>query len=249
MSRFFVETKKDPQIGDDIYIEGSDARHISLVLRKAVGAELEVVCGNSPFIAEIIKINENRVELLLKQVLPAAKEADLQLYLLQGIAKGEKMELIIQKAVELGVSTVIPLACERSVVQLKGDKAIDRQKRWQKIAEAAAKQCGRDKIPEILPVQNLQNALLCLPENTQIIMPWESETENSLSKLLAAKPPQKAAVIIGPEGGLTVAEVKTAKAKGAEVVTLGPRILRTETAAVSAVAIIMFAWGDIWGKA
>ena len=134
MSRFFVEDSRDLQIGDTVYVEGSDARHIRLVLRKAAGQELEVVCSNRPFLAGITGVSANRIELQLKQALPAPQEADLELYLLQGLAKGDKMEVVIQKAVELGVSAVRPVACEHSVVRLKGDKAGERQKRWQKIA-------------------------------------------------------------------------------------------------------------------
>ena len=242
MRRFFVEGKY--QVGDIVALKESDSKHFAKVLRGKVGEEIQIVAEEDVFLAEVTSV-ENTVTAEIKELTAEYSEAPIDIYLLQGMAKGERMDLVIQKAVELGVKAIIPVACERCVVQLKGSKAVDKQKRWQKIAESAAKQCGRQRVTEIMPVSHLADAIKMLPENTKVIMPWEEAEDNTLKKVLTTNEPQNVAVIIGPEGGLTESEVALAKLAGAEVVTLGKRILRTETAAIVAVTIVMYQWGDL----
>jgi 16S rRNA (uracil1498-N3)-methyltransferase len=159
------------------------------------------------------------------------------------------MDLIVQKATELGVYKFIPLVCERSVVKLSGDKSQRRSERWQRIAQEAAKQCRRPEIPEVLPPVGWEEALSGMPEGVNAIIPWEEENQKSLKKILGESQLQgDVYVFIGPEGGFTSAEVELARSRGVRPVTLGPRILRTETAGLAVLAIILYQFGDLGGK-
>ncbi|MGI5824431.1 MAG: 16S rRNA (uracil(1498)-N(3))-methyltransferase [Bacillota bacterium] len=243
MRRFFVDGEYE--IGGCVELKAADSKHFAKVLRGNVGDEIQIVAGEQVFLAEVTEVRET-VKAELREQTAEYAEAPIDLYLLQGIAKGERMDLIIQKAVELGARAIVPVAFERCVVQLKGAKAADKKKRWQKIAESAAKQCGRQRITEIMPVSSLSGALDLLPSGAKIIMPWEEAEGSTLKEVLTAgEPSANIAVIIGPEGGLTKSEVEAARARGAEVVTLGKRILRTETAAIAVVTIIMYQWADL----
>lgn len=247
--RFFLENAA--AVGDEVTLSAADSRHLRLVLRRAVGDKITVVAANRVFAAELTQVGE-RVQARLSAELAAYSEASLELILLQGLAKGERMEIVIQKAVELGVSRIVPLALERSVVKLSGEKAAAKRERWQKIADAAAKQCGRTRLVEVAPVQSLDEALRELPPNCRVLLPWEEAAADprgmAMADALAEAAPAACAVIIGPEGGLTAAEAGLAAAAGARLVTLGRRILRTETAAIAALAIVMYQWGDLNGR-
>ena len=242
MRRFFVDGEY--AVDDVVALKEADSRHFTKVLRGETGDEIQIVAGERVF-AAVVTETGSVVRARLTAALESYSEAPIDLYLLQGIAKGERMDLVIQKGVELGVKAIIPIAFERCVVQLKGAKAADKQKRWQKIAESAAKQCGRQRITEIMPVSSLAEAFARLPKDAKLIMPWEEAEDVTLKKILQSAEPQNAAVIIGPEGGLTEQEVAAARKAGAEVVTLGKRILRTETAAIVVCAIIMYQWADL----
>ncbi len=249
--RFFLEDAAD--VNDTVSLNAVDSYHLSRVLRRKSGDRIELVSANRVFAAEILNVGEAvRVRLLAE--LAAYGEPPLELILLQGLAKGERMELVLQKAVELGATRIVPVACERSVVRLAAGKAAAKQERWQKIADAAAKQCGRTRLVEVAPVQSLAEALRGLPADCRIIMPWEEAAESpdgcSLRAALSAaeRRPGAAAVIIGPEGGLTGQEAALAKSCGAELVSLGRRILRTETAAIAVLSIVMYVWGDLHGE-
>lgn len=244
--RFFLEQAYG--VGDEAALSATDSRHLSRVLRVRPGDEITVVSANRVYNAEILTVGDE-VQVRLADELAAYTEAPLELVLLQGLAKGERMEIVIQKAVELGVSRIVPVACERSVVRLAGDKAAAKQARWQKIADAAAKQCGRTMLPEIALPMSMRDAIASLPEACRVIMPWEEADGDGVGCTMAAAlreaAPASAAVIIGPEGGLTAEEAALAEAAGARLVTLGKRILRTETAAIVALALVMHAWGDL----
>lgn len=247
--RFFLEEAAN--VGDIVELSSADSRHLRVVLRKKPGAAITVVSANRVFAAELADVGDVVTAKLLREV-EAYGESELGVILLQGLAKGERMEIVLQKAVELGASRIVPVACERSVVRLDAGRAANKQQRWQKIADSAAKQCGRIRLAEVAAVQDMRTAIAGLPEGCRIIMPWEEADGESigmpLSAALAEERPQSVAIIIGPEGGLTAEEANLAKDAGARLVTLGKRILRTETAAIAALAVVMYAWGDLNGE-
>ena len=244
MRRFFLRSLEEAAL------TGTEALHVAKVLRLQAGAVI-IVCdaeGRSAE-AEVTAVSEERIVLQLRHILEETAEADLRLHVLQGLAKGEKMEWVLQKTVELGCSFFAPIAAERSVLRLDAKKAAAKQERWERIALEAAKQCKRSRIPEIRPVASLDEALAALPEGALLLVLYEDEKSLGLKEALAALPecPQEVALLIGPEGGLTQQEVALARQHGALVVRMGPRILRTETAAVAAAAIVMYELGDLGG--
>ena len=238
------------QIGaKEIVITGNDLEHLSRVLRLKPGETITVSDGEDRvYFCVLTQINKSRAVAEIKSVSPDYSEPSLEVTLLQGLPKGDKLELIIQKAVELGISRVVPVAMERSVVQLSGAKAEARVQRWQRIAQEAAKQSRRGCIPSVSPIVSLAEALEELPERNLVLLPWEEERSRGLKEILLSPQAQKAAgitLIIGPEGGLPEKELLMAKNKGAIPLSLGPRILRTETAAIATVAIVMYQLGDL----
>ena len=244
MHRFFV-----PQLyNEEMTIEGVDARHISKVLRMQPGAQLQIVSDDGvSALAEISAIDSEKVTVRCLEKLAESHEPRVKLTLAQGLAKGEKMDFIIQKAVELGVSEIIPVAMEHSVVRLEGDKAVKKAERWQKIAEAAAKQSKRDIIPMVQPVQTMEQMLADNPCDCKLIA-YECEDKLGLKAALQKEQALKELLlIIGPEGGISETELQQARTAGALVVSLGKRILRAETAALVAAAAIFYETGDLGG--
>ena len=245
MHRFFV-----PQLyNEEMYIEGVDARHISKVLRMQPGAQLQIVSDDGvSAMAEITAIDSERVTVRCLEKLAESHEPRVKLVLAQGLAKGEKMDFIIQKAVEMGAYSVIPVAMEHSVVRLDGAKAAKKVERWQKIAESAAKQSKRDIIPEVQPVQSMGEMLAKCDCQTKIIA-YECEDRLSLKAALrageAAGGISELLLIIGPEGGISEAELEQARQAGAVPVSLGRRILRAETAGLVAISAIFYETGDL----
>ena len=245
MHRFFV-----PQLyNEEMYIVGVDARHISKVLRMQPGAQLQIVSDDGvSAVAEITAIDSERVTVRCLEKLAESHEPRVKLVLAQGLAKGEKMDFIIQKAVEMGAYSVIPVAMEHSVVRLDGAKAAKKVERWQKIAESAAKQSKRDIIPEVQPVQSMAEMLAKCTGQTKIIA---YECEDRLSLKAALKAAEEAGgisellLIIGPEGGISEGELEQARQAGAVPVSLGRRILRAETAGLVAISAIFYETGDL----
>ena len=245
MHRFFV-----PQLyNEEMYIEGVDARHISKVLRMQPGTQLQIVSDDGvSAVAEITAIDSERVTVRCLEKLAESHEPRVKLVLAQGLAKGEKMDFIIQKAVEMGAYSVIPVAMEHSVVRLDGAKAAKKVERWQKIAESAAKQSKRDIIPEVQPVQSMTEMLVKCACQTKIIA---YECEDRLSLKAALKAAEEAGgisellLIIGPEGGISEGELEQARQAGAVPVSLGRRILRAETAGLVAISAIFYETGDL----
>jgi 16S rRNA (uracil1498-N3)-methyltransferase len=176
-------------------------------------------------------------------------ESPLKITLVQGLPKGDKLELIIQKCTELGITAIWPVQTERVVVRLDSSKAGERRKRWTRIALEAAKQCRRQLVPEVSVLQDWQTILHNLPQDAQGILLWESENNKSLRAVLSdIRTDRPIFIFVGPEGGFTQEEVHAAQARGIEAVTLGPRILRTETAGLATLAIISFQLGDLGGS-
>lgn len=244
MRRFFIEQP----VAQTSVIEGSDARHIAKVLRLQAGAVVDVVGGDGRAARmEIVAATPLTVELKLLEWLAEEKEPPVRLVLAQGLAKGDKMEYIVQKAVELGVGEIVPLALDRCVVRYEGKKQHDRVERWQSIASEAAKQCRRSAIPKVNDIMRLPDALAALEPDAAAIMLYEAENKQGMKNLLRACRAKTYMLLIGPEGGFSDAEVALCRAAGVHPVGIGPRILRTETAATAALAMVMYEHGDLGG--
>lgn len=246
--RFFV----DPgQIcGNLISITGPDVQHIGQVLRLKQGDEILIADGTGlEYYGNITSLDKREVKVSVYKTEQAKSEPPIQVTLLQGIAKGDKMDFIIQKCTELGIRRIIPVVTKRTVVQLTQEKAKKRQERWQRIAEEAAKQSQRGLIPEVKEVTPLEEALKDLGDQP-LLIPWEEEKVQTMKEVLQANKENNnssLALLIGPEGGLDPEEVALAKTYQGIPVTLGPRILRTETAGMAALTMILYELGDLGG--
>ena len=242
MYQFFVEPS---QIQDKrIVITGNDVNHIKNVLRMKIGEEIAVSNGidGKEYRCGIEELGEDQIVCTLRFIKEDGVELASQIYLFQGLPKADKMELIIQKAVELGVHEVIPMATKRCVVKLDEKKAVSKINRWQGIAEAAAKQSKRGVIPQVHSVMNMKDAVAYAGEMEVRLIPYELAKDMAHTKQLIeqVKPGQKVAIFIGPEGGFEEAEVQMALEAGIEPITLGRRILRTETAGFTILSWLMY---------
>ncbi len=252
MPKFFV---KSEQIKDNkIIIMGEDVNHIKNVLRLNVDDDIQVCNLDTQinYTCGITKINNEVIECNIFNQIESNAEPNIHINVFQGIPKADKMELIIQKSVELGVNEITPVEMKRCVV--KTDENVKKKKidRWQKISEVAAKQCGRDTIPKINNITNVKNICNLVKEYDILLLAYENEQVNSLKNELAIIKKQtnkklKIGIIIGPEGGIDNEEVKLLKENGAKSVTLGKRILRTETVAFVLTSLIMYELGDLGG--
>lgn len=242
MYQFFVEPGQINENDKSVIITGPDVNHIKNVLRMKVGEELAVSNGTDgrEYVCAVREFGEDAVECELRFVKEDAVELPVKVTLFQGLPKADKMELIIQKAVELGVTEIVPVATKRCVVKLDEKKAASKIARWQSIAEAAAKQSKRGIIPQVLPVQSYKLALKQAENMDVRLIPYElaSGMERTRELLGDLKPGQRVAVFIGPEGGFEEMEIDLAKEAGVEPITLGRRILRTETAGMTVLAWI-----------
>lgn len=229
----------------DTYIDivGSDVNHIKNVLRLKTGDSLLISSGdNIDYTCHIAQINEDHIRADIDSVDERGRELTSKIYLFQGLPKADKMELVIQKAVELGAFEVIPVAMKRSVVKLDAKKAESKVKRWNAIAESAAKQSKRSILPQVSDVVTFAQAVK-MAENCQIkLLPYECADGMEKTKRLIENitPGQDIAVFIGPEGGFDLDELELAKEAGCEIITLGKRILRTETAGMMLLSVLMY---------
>lgn len=243
MYQFFV---KPEQIVDKrIYIIGKDVNHIKNVLRMKVGEELAISNGvdGKEYRCAIKEFQEEQIELELLFIKEDAMELPCKVYLFQGLPKADKMELIIQKCVELGVTEVIPVATKRAVVKLDEKKKKQKVQRWQGISEAAAKQSKRGIIPQVHEVLTFSQALEYARNMDVKMIPYElAEGMQATKELIAGiQEGQSVAVFIGPEGGFDETEVEAAREWGIAPVSLGRRILRTETAGMTVLAFMIYA--------
>lgn len=242
MYQFFVEPGQIQ--GRRIIITGSDVNHIRNVLRMKPGEEIAVSNGTDgrEYRCGIESFTEDEVICSLRFVKEDGVELPSRIHLFQGLPKADKMELIVQKAVELGAYEVIPVAARRCVVRLDEKKAASRISRWQGIAEAAAKQSRRGIIPQVHPVMNMREAVAYARTMEVKLIPYELAENMGHTKevLEAVKPGTDIAVFIGPEGGFEQEEIELATAAGIEPVTLGRRILRTETAGLTVLSWLMY---------
>lgn len=244
MYHFFVS---EEQInGENAYIEGSDVNHIVNVLRMKPGEELLIsVKGDWDYLCKIDDIETERVNLKVLESMEQ-RELPVNITLLQGIPKSDKLEMIIQKAVELGVSEIIPVKTKRVVVKIEEKKQASKVNRWNAIAESAAKQSKRSIIPKVSEPMSIDNALEIVKDFGVKLIPYENaDGIDKTRKILDSMDKTKdIAVFIGPEGGFEEAEVERIKNSGFEVITLGKRILRTETAGLALLSNIMIRLED-----
>ncbi|MBQ3905493.1 MAG: 16S rRNA (uracil(1498)-N(3))-methyltransferase [Lachnospiraceae bacterium] len=234
MYQFFVEDSQIDRINKRVTITGADVNHIKNVLRMKIGEELNVSNGQDgkEYRCAINAFGDGEVECELRFIKEDGVELPAKIYLFQGLPKADKLELIIQKAVELGVYQVIPVETKRSIVKLDDKKAKAKTARWQQISEAAAKQSKRGIIPEVKEPMSFAKALQMAETMDVKLIPYElaEGMEKTRTLIESVKPGQSIAIFIGPEGGFDESEIAAAMEKGIEPITLGRRILRTETA-------------------
>ena len=247
MHKFFVEKKNISN--DTAVIEGDDVKHIYKVLRLSAGEKVSINdCEGKEYLGHIDEVNKSKVIVSLIEALPVNNESFVNIYLYQGLPKSSKMDLIVQKATELGVKAITPVVTERVVVksELGEFRKVDR---WNRIALEACKQCKRTLIPRInIPVE-FGELLSELEAMDLIVVPYENENGFGIKNLIGEIKDEvkNIAIIIGPEGGFADAEIQRLKASGAYIVTLGPRILRTETAGFVCASLLMYELGDMGG--
>lgn len=242
MHRFYAD---ESGIADGlVHLNAEDAHHAQRVLRMKVGEEAQIFCDQRRYTAQITDM-ENGVTLRILEELPST-EAALRITLYQGLPKADKMELITQKAVELGADRVVPVAMSRCVVQLNAKDGTKKQERWQKIAREACKQSGRCMMMPVDAPISFKELLRRLPTHAAAIVPWEDAQGYSLRTFHQQHPDVRdVAIVIGPEGGMSPEEIDQMKAASCQSVTLGPRILRTETAGLSAISALLCLYGDM----
>ncbi|NLT19556.1 MAG: 16S rRNA (uracil(1498)-N(3))-methyltransferase [Syntrophomonadaceae bacterium] len=248
MHRFYVA--EDQILGEQVRFSKTELHHIEKVLRLMPDDEIIIFDGSGKEYLVVLKpLAEGELGGIILQQTVANREPVLKINLVQAIAKGEKMDLIIQKAVELGVSKITPVLTDRTVVKLFGDKAEKKQQRWQSIAREACKQCRRNQIPEVFSIINLGEYLNDCTGETGIMLyeteprqPIRTVFDNLKANIMASG---QLNLLVGPEGGFSPPEAELAQRNGFVLTGLGPRILRTETAALVALSILFYESGDL----
>ena len=241
MQHFFVDASQVSE--ETIRIEGTDVNHMKNVLRMRIGEEVTVSDGQGKeYLCQVRDFEEEQVQLKIVETKASDAELPSKIYLFQGLPKADKMELIIQKAVELGTYSIIPVTTRRSVVKLDEKKAVSKVQRWQAISEAAAKQSKRRIIPEVQMPMSMQQAVQLAAQMEVKLIPYElSEGMQKTKELISnIRPGQNIAVFIGPEGGFEEKEIEMAQNAGIIPITMGRRILRTETAGFTILSWLMY---------
>ena len=248
MDRFFVDKKNINLENNTCIIEGEDVKHISKVLRCKIGEEIEL-CDkdNNEYICEITDISKDLVELNILNKVDIKREANVRVKLYQGLPKGPKMEMILQKLTEVGVDEIILVQTKRSVVKVDDKKEDKKIERWERIIYEAAKQSKRGIIPKLRGVLSFKETLEDMKNNDMNICPYENERTVSIKKAIQNSDINNIGIFVGPEGGITEEEIESVQNIGSHVVSLGPRILRTETASVVASSIVLYELSDIGG--
>ena len=245
MPRFFVEKENISE--NDITIVGEDVKHIKNVLRMKAGDEVTLCDGlGNDFSCVLNVFEKDFIEAKIIDKKKSEAESNLRITLYQGVAKGDKMDFIIQKNVEMGISRIVPVLTERTVVRFNDNKDREaKRQRWQRIATEASKQSGRGAITQVDMPMTFEQALKDSQGSEYVIVPYEKERDSSLKSTLLGKKFESVAVFIGPEGGFSEDEIEKAISSKATPVTLGKRILRTETCGLVMVSILMYEMGDI----
>ena len=237
----------DPDRSDEqrFVLAAEDAQHALKVLRMQPGDEAEIIFRGSRYRAGIRCISEEGVELCPLSAL-SSTEPRLAVTLFQGIPKGDKMDWVVRKNVEMGISRIVPVVFSRCVVRLSEKDAVRKQERWQKIAREAGKQSGRCRIPEVLPPVSVSSLPALFSSCEQVAVPWEECTEGGPLAYVRRHPSLSSlGIVIGPEGGISPEEIEQFTASGCETLTLGKRILRTETAGLAALSVFFGLYGEM----
>lgn len=243
MPKFFCKEKQN----NKFIIQGSDVKHIKNVLRKKIEDNINICDTETSenFLCKIKEIKNDEIICEIIEKIENTTESNIDITIFQGLPKSEKMELIIQKSVELGVNTITPTKLKRCIVKIDENKKIER---WQKISEVAAKQSERDYIPDITYPVTIKD--IDINKYDVVLVPYENEESNSIKTEIQNlkklnKENLKIGIIIGPEGGFDESEILTLKQAGSKIITLGKRILRTETVAFTITSILMYELGDL----
>lgn len=245
MRRFFVPGLHEP--GQIVEITGSEARHALRVLRLGSGDDIELLDGiGNRCLARIEKTEADRVTALVVEKLLAPPPA-LSVTLALAFLKSDKMDFVINSATQLGISAFVPFSAKRSVARPDAEKIDSRIKRWERIAREAVKQCGLSVTPRIERPVDLVG--LCgMGKNHDLDLAFWEEDKTPLETVAPKNPPKSVLVVIGPEGGLTESEIESMKDAGFQSATLGPRIMRAETAALAALTLVQYLFGDLRGR-
>lgn len=236
LSRLFIDA---PLSLGEHFLPEAQAHYLSRVLRLNVGAGVQLFDGSGlEYQGELTEVGKKQVRVQLSQCLPGQPDSSLNIHLGQGLSRGERMDWAIQKATELGVNAITPIVSERCEVRLSDERADKRLAHWRQIAISACEQCGRSSVPVIHPPQTLNEWLHSTEADLKLVLHPVAEP------LASHQQPQSLAFLIGPEGGLNDAEVTQAQGAGFHSARLGPRVLRTETAPVVALALAQQLWGD-----
>ena len=239
-TRLYCDLPLSP--GAEIVLPDAAARHAVGVLRLQVGDALNLFNGTGgEYRASLVAVNKRETRVRLIEFDATERESPVDITLALGISAGERMDYSLQKATELGVTAIAPLATERSVVKLAGERADKRLQHWQHVVIAACEQCGRNRVPAVAPVQKIYAYLAAVDRNKRLLM----LSPDAATPLKRVSPSAEVVLLIGAEGGLAPSEYQAAQACGFEPVNLGPRILRTETAPVAALALLQALWGDL----
>jgi 16S rRNA (uracil1498-N3)-methyltransferase len=230
--------------GADLLLPPDRSHYVSRVLRLRAGGDLVLFDGSGrEFTATVVTVSRHGVTAEVGEARQRNAESPLEIHLIQGIARGERMDMVVQKATELGVTRIAPIVTEFSTVRLDTGKAGKRVQHWLKIAQSACEQCGRNLVPEIDAPQTLGSLLEATDDTECTRIALHPRTDGKLASLQDRR--KRIALLIGPEGGLSDAEYEQTVAAGFTPCALGPRILRTETAAIAALAALQARWGDL----
>lgn len=228
------------KLNESFNLFGEDYNHICKSLRMKIGEVLEIVGKNGCYRCKIEKIETDYLTVVPFEECKRDSESDIDIILYQALAKGEKMDWIIQKAVELGVREIYPINTQRTIVKLDEKRKEKRVQRFNAIAKEASKQSRRDDIPAVKDIIDLKDI-----DEENLLVAYENEDKKFLKNYLLSNKPKRIGIVIGPEGGFDESEIEYLINKGAAVVSLGPRILRTETAAIVLTSIIQYELGDV----
>lgn len=238
VSRIFTDAPLSAQ--QQLALDEKASHHLSKVLRLKAGAELIVFNGNGlQYPAVITQVNKKTVHVNTAVAESVDNESPLTSQLGIAVSRGDRMDWVMQKATELGVSAITPLLSERTNLKLTADRQNKKHQHWQQIIISACEQCGRNRLPTLNPLQTLDNWLETTAADKKLLLHHRSD-----GQLNAAEPVSSVALLIGPEGGLSEQEIARASRRGFEALRIGPRVLRTETAPLAALAIVQQLWGD-----